>query len=389
MRLSMQMLEKMASEAKERFESLGLPTRKSESFRYFPIKKFLDCSFTIAPKSEIKHEVQEGTIVFVNGRFSQALSSMPTTLELFSLERAMQTFSSALDRRMRQMLERETNPFVLSNLSEESEGAFLYIPPREILASPLQIIHYITKGGACHPRMHVVMGAGGEAVIEQKIICQTEEAHWINSMVDISVEKNGKLTWVSEPYGKGWLFESVRGSVKRDGALNLYHITEGSMGVRTDIEVDLIEENSETTLRGLCSLREKNQSHVRTFVRHLAPQTRSDQHYKTVLFDRSVASFDGEIYVEPQAQQTNAYQLNNALILSDDAACYSKPNLEIFADDVKASHGATTGQLDKDSLLYLKTRGLTGEAASRLLLRAFAKEILDQVPGGERFENLV
>ena len=143
------------------------------------------------------------------------------------------------------------------------------------------------------------------------------------------------------------------------------------------MKVHLAEENSEAQLYGLARLHGETESHIHATVEHIAPHTRSRQHFKSVLQDRSRVSFEGKIRVLPAAQKTEAYQLNNTLILSDAASANAKPNLEIFADDVKASHGATVGQLDQEQIFYFRSRGLGLEQSKALLIHGFCKEILD------------
>jgi hypothetical protein len=141
----------------------------------------------------------------------------------------------------------------------------------------------------------------------------------------------------------------------------------------TKIRAELVEENANVELFGLI----QSEASVQSEVRHLAPHTKSRQHFKSVLRGKMKSSFEGKIYVAPIAQKTEAYQLSNALLLSDDATHRAMPNLEIFADDVKASHGATTGQIDEESLFYLRSRGLSEIEAKELLVEGFCKEILD------------
>ena len=144
---------------------------------------------------------------------------------------------------------------------------------------------------------------------------------------------------------------------------------------RSSLRIELLEENSEALLQGLWRLKEKKECHTHTLVQHLAPHTRSRQHYKGVLQEEAKSSFTGKIYVHPEAQKTEAYQLNNNLLLSPQSKAYSKPNLEIFADDVKASHGATIAQLNAEDLFYLQSRGLTKKEAQEFLIEGFCKEL--------------
>ena len=155
-------------------------------------------------------------------------------------------------------------------------------------------------------------------------------------------------------------------------------MTEGAKTVREDYKIALNGENGEADLNGLWVLKEKNECHVNVMIEHVAPHCRSNQLFKGVLDDFARSSFEGKIWVRKEAQKTDAFQLNNNLLLSDHANADSKPNLEIFADDVKASHGSTMGQVDEEQLFYLKTRGFSKEVAEKFLVRAFCQEVLQK-----------
>ena len=179
------------------------------------------------------------------------------------------------------------------------------------------------------------------------------------------------MTFIDEAEGD---FQAIRATLKRDSKSKAVLL---GKRLRTSIHVELVEENSEAELYGLAQLEGDGEAHIHARIEHMAPHTRSRQHFKSVVKDESRYSFEGKIYVHSEAQKTEAYQLNNNLILTDGASANAKPNLEIFADDVKASHGSTTGQLSKEALFYLRSRGLSVEEAQRWLIGGFCKEILD------------
>lgn len=165
---------------------------------------------------------------------------------------------------------------------------------------------------------------------------------------------------------------SIAANLKKDSFLKMVLFPEN-----VSVKVELAEEQAEVQLFGLAKLKDKEQSHVNILIEHQAPNTRSRQLFKNVLFDQSKATFEGKIYVHSIAQKTQAYQRNSNLLLSDEATAHAKPNLEIFADDVKASHGATFGQLDEEEMFYLRSRGLSRQDAQEWLIDGFCKEILD------------
>jgi Fe-S cluster assembly protein SufD len=177
-----------------------------------------------------------------------------------------------------------------------------------------------------------------------------------------------------------WHFDFFRGVLKKNCSLDVVNVNNGSATMRTDFRVVMKGENSDASLSSLSMLGEKRESHSYVIIDHQAERCRSRQLFKSVLSDRSRSSFEGKILVRKEADKTDAFQLNNNLLLSDLANADSKPNLEIFADDVKASHGATVGQLDPEQVFYLKTRGFSLKESKKLLIGSFAKEVLDLLP---------
>ena len=227
-------------------------------------------------------------------------------------------------------------------------------------------------------RVHIVAGAHAEATVVQ----ETHGAQEVFSHVvtDVTLEEGAHLACVLQNERHGWSFSSLRGLVKRSAHFESTSLSEGHAIAREDYKVTLAGENSEVLLQGLWVLDGQAQHHVHVLMEHTAPHCRSMQLFKGVLDGVSRSSFEGKIHVHQAAQKTESYQLNHNLLLEDKAIAHSKPNLEIFADDVKASHGATIGQLDPELVFYLKTRGVTPEVAKGLLVAGFCAEVLDKVP---------
>ena len=200
-------------------------------------------------------------------------------------------------------------------------------------------------------------------------------------MIDIALDEGSSLehSLYLEFPKKAWGFTAVRATLKKQSALDCINASTGSKAARQDYRVTLLGEEADAKISGLCWLEENHQSHAHVLVEHIAPNCRSNQFFKSALSGISQSSFTGKIFVGQKAQKTQAYQLNNNLLLVEGPIAYSKPGLEILADDVKASHGATMTQLSSDQLFYLKTRGLSEETAKTLLVLGFCKEILDRM----------
>ena len=382
-------------EAWSRFHSLGLPTRRSEAFQYLPLQ-------TIYESIESEEE-QEGMIsledvlprilpgsersflVFVDGSLRLDLSdvtALPKQVEIKPFSEALSgPYSAFLRHRQHMLFEQEEDPFPFLNAALYSEGIFIYAPPQVITESPLQILSLETKGAAyVGPKIHLALGMGAKMDIVQTETGKEKNALH-NIFLDIALEEEAVCNHTCHMPKEfaSFGFMSLRASVKRKGFFSSFLSTFGSGSLRHDYKVFLQGEEAEADLKGICLAGDKNHAHVHIHMDHQAPNCRSHQLFKNVLKGFGRASFTGKIYVHRIAQKTEAYQLNNNLLLSDDAVVCSKPNLEIFADDVKASHGSTVAQIDEEQLLYLRTRGIVGAEASALLTKGFCEELIEQV----------
>lgn len=347
----------------DRFEEIGLPRAKQEAFKYLQLKKPTFPKLAARKQSAIK-PVQG--LVFVDGFFEESLSQLPAPLVCLPLEEAMRSYALFLQNRLARFLKEETDPFAALNGAFQGRAAFLYVPPQ--CKAALHLVQRFTSEEMATPRLHLYLGRNAEL----KLIHHSEgKSGFCNGVLDLVLDEGAQLHLSDSHEGD---FQAIRAMLKRNSKITAVLL--GKM-MRTSIKVQLAEENSEAELFGLARLEKEAESHVHATVEHSAPHTRSRQHFKSVLKDRSRFSFEGKIFVHSIAQKTEAYQLNNNLILSDEAAAYAKPNLEIFADDVKASHGATVGQLDAEQLFYLRSRGLSLGQAREWLIEGFCKEILD------------
>lgn len=367
----------------ERFEKLGYPTKRSEVYRYVRLRdlyKHTYCSPTIFTHS---FEPKAGTLVIVNGRYSEALSRPPKPLIALPLSKAFSVYGNFLKGRENKLLQEEKDPFAALNMAYAQEGLFLYLPPKSICEHPVHIVHLIDPVQAptliC-PRIHLF--AGQQSALKLNFSHQTlSENIWVNALIDFSLDERAAVTFsnVSAQQANSHCFLNVRASCKKQSAFKTVSATNGGGTSREDYLVHLIGEECDAALQGAWGIRESSQHHVNVLMEHHEPNCTSLQKFKGTLFDHARSSFEGKIYVHQKAQKTNAYQMNHNLLFGEHASANSKPNLEIFADDVKASHGCTIGSLDKEQLFYLTTRGIPQEMACTLLVQGFIREILDQI----------
>ncbi len=360
----------------ERLLALGLPTKEWEVFRYVRLNDLYSRTYALAEPATVSLSPQENRLVFVNGRYSEALSSPPKEIVVAPLSKALKTYGSFLKHRLAR---EESDPFALLNSALAKEGLFIYLPPKSV--SRFEILHVMTEQKSptvAMPRMHIYAGIEAEA---KCCIMHDSSNLWVNSFVDIALDEraNLTLTTILNENEEHWHLDALRATLKRASCFTSYAVAQGGATTRQDYAVQLLEEGAEASLYGVCRLAERRHHHVNVLMEHKAPHCRSLQNFKNVLSGMARTSFEGKIYVHQAAQKTEAYQMNHNLIMSRHAFANSKPNLEIFADDVKASHGSTVGQIDEEQLFYLQTRGIPYAKAKELLVEGFCQEILSKI----------
>lgn len=387
-------LSKFRSRAWDHFLELGLPTKKTGEFQYLPLRKLygkqLKLSSGSCPSLNDVHPfilngLEKSYVVFVNGLFQPLLSSfegLPKKAVVMPLFEAFRTFGSFLHNQSARSLQEETDPFAALNAAFASQSLFIYLPPNLVPEKPLQILHFVTEEGLLSsPRIEFFLGA----LSELKVVSTTHYLNGANGCVNaalhFSLEEGARAHLERKAIQvdpTAWHFEAVRATMKKDSYFYSLMATEGAETVRDDYRISMVGPNGEALLQGCWMLKEKNEAHTHVKIDHQAPHCHSNQLFKGILDGFSRSSFEGKIYIQKPAQKTEAYQLNQNLILNQKAIAYTKPNLEIFADDVKASHGATIGRLDEEELFYLRTRGLSLQQGKELLVRGFSDEVLNK-----------
>ena len=371
---------------------MGLPEKKSEAFRYLPMNSFYQNQFQTSQNTQISKQTlqplldpsSEGsTLIFVNGTFRKDLSftnALPEKVILLPTAEAMKSYGAFLDKRHAEQIKLEKNPFALVNHSLYTEGLFLYVPPKVKLENPIHILFIVTNDSSPilnHPRVEIFVGRDAEIHLISNHHSLHASTVWTNQFFDITLEEGSIFShfeYLDLP-PSCYAFHTTRATVKRDSRYHSFSFSTGSEISRQDTRVTLKGENSEADIKGISLLEAKRQSHIYALIEHEAPHTRSYQHFKHILKDHARSSFEGKIFVEREAQKTDAYQMNHNLLLSENTVATSKPNLEIFADDVKASHGTTMSQLQREELFYLQSRGLGKEEAKQLLIVGYCLEL--------------
>jgi Fe-S cluster assembly protein SufD len=388
------------------FERLGFPTSRLEQWRFTSVAPIADRAFGLATDGVAKLDKTlalpmsdaPALAVLVNGRFSAQLSSLaslPTGVKVLSLEDVLASNPGLVEPYLAKLTPTQTNAFTSLNTAFLRDGVVISIAPHVVLEKPIEVVFAAVAEGTAsvsHPRLLIVAGESSQATILERYV-GTGSA-FTNTVGEIWLGANATIDHykLQEEPADSFHIASMLLHSARSGTFSSHSLTFGGGLVRNEVVAVLDGEGIDCTLNGLYLGRGRQLIDNHTTIDHAMPHCGSHEIYKGILADHSRAVFNGKIIVRPDAQKTDAKQTNKALLLSDDANINTKPELEIFANDVKCTHGAAIGQLDEDAMFYLRSRGL-GIAESRaMLIRAFAGDILNRVkilPVREHLGNML
>lgn len=356
-----------------------LRMRAWEKFLLSSEKLFLQKALVEEKRMELPPLRFPHFVSFIDG-FFQGQNLFKKVVAL-PLDVAIKQYGLFLQNFLFKSVQEEKSKASLLNVACHGRAAFLYFPPNLCLDEPVEICQLLTTSEMALSNLQIVVGKNAKVDLVLSSICQEKKAH-LNLRIDLFLDEKAfvRLYDVGGFSKEGVRTESIRASLKKESRLEWLSLAEGSKEAKVDFVGRLLEENSSLDLQGFSHL--KNQDHLATSIEviHMAPYSFSKQHIKRLLQEESRSDFQGKINVYPEAQKIEAYQLNNNLLLSDFAKATASPELTILADDVKASHGATFGNLDEDLLFYLRSRGLSLELAKKFLIEGFCKEIRLKLP---------
>ena len=375
-----------------RFAELGFPTTRQEEWRFTSVAPLAETAFTAAPASaDVRPEVAgdaASRLVFVNGRFRAALSAvgpLPPGAYAGSLAAALQGEHGRL---VEQHLGRHAAPganaLAALNTAFVRDGAFVRLPRGSALEEPLHLVFVTAPGGAAevvHPRVLVVADELSRATLVEHYVAPRGVPHWTNAVTELVVGDGATLevVRVQEEPVLAWHVASTHTRQGRDSTLLVHPLVLGAGLTRHDITNVLDGPGAELVLNGLYLLGGRQHADHHTVIDHAMPDCRSHEFMNGVLDGGAHGVFNGRIIVRPGAQRTDSKQTNHNLVLSEEARADSQPQLEIYADDVKCTHGATLGPLDPKELFYLQSRGLAPQEARALLTYGFGAEILGRM----------
>ncbi len=379
-----------------RFTELGFPTAKHEEWRYTNVSPIAKREFAqnIAPNDMPGASAVEpfslGTgslITLVNGRYAPSLSSpgnLPDGVVAESLAVALERGDSLLERHLARHVHFEDQAFVALNTALMDDGAFVHVPAGVVVKDPIHILYVSVAGETphvAHPRNVFVVDERAEATLVETYVGLNGRPYLTNAVTELVAGDGATVDHhkIQREAQRAFHISSLQMHQFRDTNVSSHNMSFGGGLVRNDVNALLDGEGGYATMTGLSLLDGTRHVDNHLYVDHAKPHCGSREFYKAIVDDQGVGVFSGRIIVREDAQKTDAKQTNQSLLLSPDARIESKPQLEIFADDVKCTHGATVGQLDDEALFYLRSRGLAPDTAKSLLLYAFADQNVREI----------
>ncbi len=391
-------IQQIRNKARDDFARLGFPTRLQEAWHYTNVgalqRRFFELAnsgISVDPNAIepfLYPDIDSHRLVFINGIHAPELSEIGTLPDGVILENLATTLAQTPEQLEPFIGGRKLpleHAFNALNTALLRDGTCLHLAPNTQLDKPLHLLFLSAGEGqeSCsQPRNLILAGAGSQAVVLESYHSLGEAACFTNSCSDIILEADAQLHHykLQEENRHSYHIANLQVQQNSGSHFESHLLSLGAALARHELHVDLNGEGAHCTLNGLYLGNGRQHADCHTQVRHIHPGTDSHQAYKGILDGRARGVFNGRVYVHPQAQQTNAEQSNHNLLLSANAEADTKPELEIYADDVRCSHGATVGQLDEDMIFYLRSRGLPEDAARGLLTLGFARELLDRMP---------
>jgi len=385
--------------ALSRFLTLGFPTTRDEEWRFTSVAPIAERVFTLPQTSPAaRHrdiaplrsgDVFGTELVFVDGRLAPALSStdaLPRGVRAGSLADLIAGGADGIGSHLARVALFDRRPFVAFNTAFFADGAYIHVPAHTIVEKPIHVV-FISTGetngpAMSHPRVLAVLGDDSQAAVVESYAGPDGAEYFTNVVTEIVLGQNAVLDHYKLQHESAQAYHvgTIVLETGRSASCASHSVSLGGALVRNDVIAILAGEGGECTLNGLYLADGQRLIDNHTTIDHAMPHCDSREIYKGILADRARGVFNGKIIVRPDAQKTDAKQTNRALLLSEDAQVNSKPELEIFANDVKCTHGAAVGQLDPDALFYLRSRGFDLAEARHLLIHAFAGDVLNRMP---------
>ncbi|AZJ34180.1 Fe-S cluster assembly protein SufD [Tenacibaculum singaporense] len=389
-------LHEIRTKALQNFEKLGFPTKKLEAWKYTSLNSILKEDYSIFPdrdasvefadvKKYFIHEIDSYKIVFVDGKYSSFLST--TTHDgkdvcLLSAAFSKEKYRPIVEKYFNKIAKQDN--LTSLNTAFATEGAFIHIPKNVEVEKPIQIINFTTgkeHATMLQPRNLIVVEQNAHVQIIERHQNLNDNAVLTNAVTEIYTDTHATVDYykIQNDNNDASLVDNTYIEQQKESTCSVHTFSFGGNITRNNLNFYQKGEHINSILKGITIIEGKQHVDHHTLVNHIEPNCESHQDYKGIYANRSTGVFNGKVIVEKEAQKTNAYQQNNNVLISDKATINAKPQLEIFADDVKCSHGCTIGQLDDQALFYMQQRGIPKKEAKALLMYAFANTVLESV----------
>jgi Fe-S cluster assembly protein SufD len=381
------------------FARLGFPTMRDEDWHYTSVNAIAESTFTPAG-DHAAHPLTDAStllpysfggqwpvVVMLNGRFAPALSSLqalPEGVRVMDLAQAARDEPELLQRHLGQAVTADRDGFSALNAAFAGEGTVIHVAKEMVSDTPVHLLHVVDEHGAgtmIHPRHVIVVERHAKATVVESFIGLANVPYFTNTVTEVFVEDGATLNHsrIQRESAVAFHVGTIEARQGRDSHFIQFSFQTGGQLSRSNVYTVLNGDGCGTTLNGVYILDHQQHGDHQTRVEHVAPNCFSREMYKGLLDGASHGVFNGKVYVHPEAQKTDGKQTNNTLLLSERAQIDTKPQLEIFADDVKCTHGATVGRIDEMALFYLKSRGIGTVLSKQLLMYAFAADVLESI----------
>ena len=381
------------AKASRRFAQIGFPTTRQEDWRFTNVTPIAEASFALADGAPRQAaDLVAGVTVpgavrlaIVNGQFAAALSdlgALPKGIRVVSLRDGARDETDGLREHLAATFNIDSHPFAALNTAFLDDGVAIVVTKGAVIETPIHIVVVTSGDGTpvvAHPRTLVIAGANSQVRIAQTFIGAPGDVYFNNAVCEVVVGEGAIVELYTDQRESDQAFHvaNIQAHVEAKGVFASHAFSTGSRIMRHDIGIGLKGEGADGTMNGVYLADGERLMDTHTSLDHAMPHCTSHEIYKGILTGKAKAVFNGRIIVRMDAQKTDAKQTNRALLLSDNCTINSNPQLEIFADDVKCTHGAAVGQLDEEAMFYLQARGLTPTEARDMLLHAFAGEVLE------------
>ncbi|OGX05266.1 MAG: Fe-S cluster assembly protein SufD [Omnitrophica bacterium RIFCSPLOWO2_12_FULL_50_11] len=389
----------LRQDALARFRELGFPTTREEQWKYTNVRAIQEANFEPAPREALpkikKEEVEKLStcplrwhrLVFVNGVYSKEfsrLSDLSGAFHVGTIQDAIRTKPKMLEQYLAQCARYDRNGFAALNTALIQDGTFIYMAEGKEFETPIELV-FLTdseRGNVMsQPRNLIVFGRSSRATLIESYFSFSDDPYFTNVVTEVVLGDGAVCDYVrlQREGRKAFHISTTQVEVGRNSVFSSVAVDLGGKLVRNNLTVELTEEGAQCDLNGLYLTSDDQHVDNHTLIEHPKPNGTSRQLYKGILDGASTTVFGGKIWVHQDAQKTDAHQTNKNLLLSEHATVDTKPQLEIFADDVKCTHGAAVGQIDEDSVFYLKSRGLPEAKARQLVSYGFANEVVERI----------